>query len=112
MSKGLAGPDLDRHAVAQQLVHRLVVAVQVAAVLVGLAVQGAERAANLPRVITTVHQKSREQAVFDIAVACALGPVAQVAVAQLILKQDDHAVLRGPLGLADGAHGTLSPLCG
>src|SRR5207249_12283637 len=34
----------------------------------------------------------------------AVGPVTEVAVAQLIAKQGDDPVLRGALGLADGAH--------
>ena len=49
-------------------------------------------------------QVSGEQLFLDVAVAVAVGPVAEVAIAQLVAEQGDDAVLRGAFGLADVAH--------
>ena len=48
-------------------------------------------------------QVGREQIFLDVAVG-AVGPVAQVAVAQFVAKEADDALLRGAFGLADVAH--------
>ena len=100
----LARLDLHRHAVAQQAVDGLVVAVERAAVVVRLGAQLVEGDADLRRRVAALGQPGREQPLLDVAVAVAVGPVAEVAVAQLVAEQGDDAVLRGALGLADGAH--------
>ena len=100
----LARLDLHRHAVAQQAVDGLVVAVEGAVVVVRLGAQLVERRADLRRGVAALRQPGREQAFLDVAVAVAVGPVAEVAIAQLVAEQGDDAVLRGAFGLADGAH--------
>ena len=100
----LARLDLHRHAVAQQAVDGLVVAVERAVVVVRLGAQLVQRDADLRRGVAALGQPGREQLLFDVAVAVAVGPVAEVAVAQLVAEQGDDAVLRGALGLADGTH--------
>lgn len=45
-----------------------------------------------------------EQAVFDIAVALRVGPVAEEAVAEFVTEQGDNPVLCCALGLAEGGH--------
>jgi hypothetical protein len=48
------------------------------------------------------------KAFVDIAVAVAVGPVAEAAIAQLVEEQGDDAVLRGAFRLAGGAHFRIS----
>ena len=100
----LARLDLHRHAVAQQAVDGLVVAVERAVVVVRLGAQLVQRDADLRRGVAAPGQPGGEQPFLDVAVAVAVGPVAEVAVAQLVAEQGDDAVLRGAFGLADGAH--------
>ena len=100
----LARLGLHRHAVAQQVVDGLIVAVEAAAVVVGLGAQLVDGRADLRRGIAAFGQVIREQPFLDVAVAVAVGPVAEVAVAQFIAEQGDDAVLRGPFGFADVAH--------
>ncbi len=100
----LARLDLHRHAVAQQAVDGLVVAVEAAVVVVRLGAQLVEGRADLRRRVAALGQLGGEQVLLDVAVAVAVGPVAEVAVAQFIAEQGDDAVLRGAFGLADGAH--------
>ncbi|MNR23843.1 hypothetical protein D3C85_1408910 [compost metagenome] len=101
---GLAHFGLDRHAVTQQLVHRLVVAVQAAVVVVRLALQRIEHPADLRRTMAARGQPIGQQSHLDIAVAVTRAPVAQVAIAQLLAEQVDHPLLGGAFGLANGAH--------
>ena len=102
--RGLARLSLHRHAVAQQLVHGLVVAVQAAFGVVGFRAQLMQRRADLRRGVACAGQVLGQQALFNIAVARAVGPVAQVAVPQLVAEKFDHAVLRGTLWLANVGH--------
>ena len=100
----LARLSLHRYPVAQQLVHGLVVAVQAAFGVVGFRAQLVQCRADLRRGVARAGQVLGQQALFDIAVVSAVGPVAQVAVTQLIAEQFDHAVLRGTLWLANVVH--------
>ena len=100
----LACLGLHRHAIAQQLVHGLVVAVQAAVGVIGLGAQLVQRRADLCRAVASARQILGQQALFDVTVASAVGPVAQVAVPQFVTKQLDHAVLRDALRFANIAH--------
>jgi hypothetical protein len=73
-------------------------------VVVGLGVQLVQGDVDLPGAVAVPGQPGREQAFLDVAVAVAAGPVAQVAVLQLVAEQGNDAVLGGTFGLADGAH--------
>src|SRR6185295_1888144 len=95
---------LHRHAVAQKLVDFLVVAVERAAVVVRLGAELVEGGADLRRRVAAPGQPCREQLLLDVAVAVAVGPVTEIAVAQLVAEQGDDAVLGGALGLADEGH--------
>ena len=99
----LARLDLHGHAVAQQVVDGLVVPVERAAVAVRLSTELVEGDADLRGPIAALGQPCGEQALLDVVVAVAVGPVAEVAVAQLVAEQGDDAVLSGAFGLADGA---------
>ena len=106
--RDLARLDLHRHAVAQQVVDGLVVAVEAAVVVVRLGAQLVEGHADLRRGVAALGQPGREQPFLDVAVAVAVGPVAEVAIAQFVAEQGDDAVLGGAFGLADGAHFSTS----
>ena len=98
--RDLARLDLHRHAVAQQVVDGLVVAVEAAAVVVRLGAQLVDGHVDLRRGVAAFGQVSREQPFLDVAVAVAVGPVAEVAVAQFVAEQGDDAVLGGTFGFA------------
>ena len=102
--RDLARLDLHRHAVAQQAVDGLVVAVEAAVVVVRLGAQRIDRAADLRRAVAAFRQVGREQPFLDVAVAVAVGPVAEIAVVQFVAEQGDDAVLRCAFGFADVAH--------
>ena len=102
--RDLARLDLHRHAVAQQAIDGLVVAVERAVVVVRFGAQLVEGHADLRRGVAALRQPGREQPFLDVAVAVAVGPVAEVAIAQFVAEQGDDAVLRGAFGLADVAH--------
>ncbi len=110
--RDLARLDLHRHAVAQQAVDGLVVAVEAAVVVVRLGAQLVDGAADLRRGVAALGQVGREQPFLDVAVAVAVGPVAEVAIAQLVAEQGDDAVLRGAFGFADVAHRLQSLIAG
>src|SRR6266511_976558 len=97
---GLRDPsrlDLSRHAVAQQFVDLLVIAVQAAAVVVGLGAQRVDCFVDLRRAVAVPAQVSREQMFLDVAVVVAV--------------YRDDAVLCGAFGLADFTHyPLLSPV--
>ena len=103
--RDLARLDLHRHAVAQQVVDGLVVAVEAAVVVVGLGAQLVEGRANLSCGVATLRQVGREHPFLDVAVAVAVGPIAEVAIVQLIAEQGDDAVLRGAFGLPNSHRG-------
>lgn len=103
----LARFDLDRHAVAQQAVDGLVVAVEAAVVVAGFGAQFVQRDRDLRLVMATPGEPRGEQIFVDVAVG-AVGPVAEEAVAEFVAEQGDDAVLGGAFGLADGIHGSIS----
>lgn len=106
--RDLARLDLHRHAVAQQVTDRLVVPVEAAAVVVRLGAQPVQGHGDLGPGVAALAQPGREQTLIDSAVtAAAVGPIAQLAVAQLVAEQGDDAVLGGALGLVD-AHAFVS----
>lgn len=102
--RNLPGLDLHRHAVAQQVVNGLIVPVEVAAVVVCLGAQLVKGSADLSGRVAAFGQPRREQAFFDIAVAIAVGPIAQVSVVKFVAEQCNDAILSGALRLADVAH--------
>ena len=51
-------------------------------------------AADLRLEIAALCQPGREQAFLDVAVAVAVGPVAEIAIAQFVAEQGDDAILR------------------
>ena len=104
----LAGLDLHRHAVAQQAVDLLVVVVEAAVGIARLGAQLVEGFGDLRRAVAALGQVGGEQAFLDVAVVRAVGPIAEVAVAEFVTEQGDDAVLGGAFGLADGAHGCAS----
>ena len=97
----LARLDLLLHAVAEQIVDGFVVVVEVAAVVAGRYAEIVDCFADMRRTVPAFAQVFREQGFFDVAVAFAVGPVAEVAIAEFIAKQGDDAVLRGAFWLAD-----------
>src|SRR5262249_50497853 len=106
--RDLARFDLHRHAIAQQAVDGLVIAVEATAVVVCVGAQFVEGATDLCRSVTAPGQVGGEQPCLNVAVAVAVGPVAEVAVAKLIAEESDDALLRGPFELANSAHGLIS----
>lgn len=76
-------------------------------VVTGLAVQTQQCSADLRGRDTPTGEPGREQAFFDVGVALAIRPVAQVAPAQFVAEQREHTVLRGAFGLSDRGHGWL-----
>ena len=80
VSVDLARLGLHRHAVAQQAVDGLVVAVEAAAVVVRLGAQLVEGGADLRRRNSRASSGRLKQLLLDVAVAVAVGPVAEVAI--------------------------------
>ena len=62
------------------------------------------RDGNVPGGVAGLGPPAREPAFPDVAVGVAVGPVAEVAVAQLFSEQGNDPILRGALGLSDGRH--------
>ena len=104
----LARLGLHGHAVAQQVVDSVVVAVKPAAVVIRFGAESVESRADLRRRVTALVQPCREQALFDVAVAVAVSPVADIAVVQLVAEQGDHPILGGAFGLAHACHFSTS----
>ena len=100
----LPSVDLHRYAVAQQVIDSLIVPVERAAVIRRLRAQLVQGDADLLRPIPPPAQRRREQRFLDIAVPLPVGPVAEIAVAQLIAEQRDDPILRRPLRLTDRIH--------
>jgi hypothetical protein len=61
---------------------------------------------DLGRRVAAFRQPCREQALLDVAVAVAIAPVAEVAVAQLVAEQGDDTVLRGAFTISSYLEGT------
>ncbi len=72
--------------------------------VIGLAPQDGKGRVDLFRGITRLAQMIREQTFFEVAVARAVGPVAQVAVFHLVTEKFDDPFLGVVFGLTD-AHG-------
>ena len=104
----LARLGLHGHAVAQQVVDSVVVAVEPAAVVIRLGAESVESRTDLRRRVIALGQPCREQTLFDVAVAVAVSPVAGIAVVQLVAEQGDHPILGGTFGLTDGTHAAVS----
>ena len=81
------------HPITQQAVHRLVVVIKAATVVVRLGVQLMYGLGDLRRGVATAGQIITEQPLLDIAIAIPVFPVAKIAVIQLIPKQGNHPVL-------------------
>ena len=82
----------------------VVEAVETAVVVVCLSVQLVQGNADLRRGVAALRQINCEESFLDIAVALAVSPVAEVAVAKLIAEQGDNAVLCNAFGFAYVAH--------
>ena len=96
----LPGFGFDRHAVAQQVVDGLVVAVERAVAVVGIGVEFVERGVDLGNGIPTVGQEGAQVIFPDVAVL-EIGSVAEIAIAELVAEQGDDAVLGDTFGAAD-----------
>ncbi|MDT4864970.1 hypothetical protein FQZ97_997480 [compost metagenome] len=95
---------LHLHPIAQQLVHRLVTVIQALAGIVGSLVQLEDGPTGQISLDALLCQPTAQQLRLDIGVVRALGPVAEVLIAQLLLKQLGHALLGLFFDLANGAH--------
>ena len=93
-----------QHAVAQQVVNGLVVSVETATVVIRLGTQFADGHADLRRGVAASRQPSVEDLFLNVAVALAVGPIAEVPTMQLIAEQGNDTVLRGAFGLANITH--------
>ena len=100
----LAHVRLDLDPVAQQPVHRLVGVVEGLGLNLGRLLHLAQCPTDQRLRNALTGQEGPEQAHLDVAVACPLLPVAQVAVAEFLLEELDHPLLGLLLHLADGAH--------
>ena len=88
----LARLGLHGHAVTQQVVDSLVVAVERAAVIVCLGAELVEGDADLRRRVAALSQVGCEKTFLDVAVVAAVGPVSEVAITQLVAEQSDDPV--------------------
>ena len=88
----LSRVDLDGHAVTQQVVDGLIVAVERAVGVVGLGSQLEKGTADLRRRVAALGQPGREQRFFDVAVAVSVGPVAEIARLEFIAEESNDAV--------------------
>jgi len=100
----LAGLDLHRHAVVEQAVNLLVVVVEGAVGIASLGAKLVEGFGDLRRAVAALGEVGGQQALLDIAVVRAGGPIAEGAIAEFVAEQGNHPVLGGAFGLADGAH--------
>lgn len=106
----LAGGDFDLDAVAQKFVDFFVVVVKATGGLVGCGVEFVEGLADLGGCVALVGEVVGEEAVFDVAVAVAVFPVAEVGVVEFVAEEGDDAVLGISFRLADVVH-EMSKLC-
>jgi len=83
--------------------------------MVGGGPEQVQGAADLRSRVAGFGQVGREQDLVEVAVGGAVGPLAEVAIAKLVAKKRDHALLGHSLGFADGVHFRTSqcpPLAG
>ena len=112
----LRGGRLHVHPVAQQAVDGLVVVVEAAGGVVGLAAESIEHAADLRGRVAPLLEPRPQKALFDLPVL-PIGPVPEEPVAQPVPEERDDPLLGDPLGLADRVHGDerrarrTRPLC-
>src|SRR5262249_19540530 len=95
---------LHRHAIAQQAVDGLIVAVQIAAMIRRLRTEPVQRRRNLLPRVTGFGQMSNRERFFDVGIVGSVGPVAEVAISEFFMEQPDDAILRNPFGFSDIAH--------
>src|SRR5208337_986313 len=97
---------LYRHAVAQQIVDGVVVAIECATMVVGLGVQLVQGHADLRWRVAALFQPLGEYTFLDVAVTRTISPVAEIAIIEqiFIAKQRDDAVLGKTLGLSNVDH--------
>ena len=100
----LPGLELHRHAVAQQTVYGLVIAVERAGVIVSLGAELVEGNPNLLSCVAALGQPGRKQTLLDVAVVFAVGPIPQVAIGELLAEQGNESVLRRTLECSDSDH--------
>ena len=100
---------LDRHTIAQQLVHFLVVAVEAAIGVAGFGTQFVQCDTDLLWGMSACLQPVRKQRLLNVAVAAAIAPVAKITVLQFIAEKGENSVLCSAFGLADGTHIIPSP---
>src|SRR5207247_5938670 len=82
----------------------LAVVVGAAVGIARLGAQFVERLGDLRPRVAVFDQVGCEQLLLDVAVALAVGPVSEEAVAELVAEKGDDSVLSGSLRLADGTH--------
>jgi hypothetical protein len=99
--------DLYGNAVTKEAVDGLVVVEEVAGGVVGLGVEGMNGPGDLGAAVAGACEISSE-VLLDVGVAVAVAPIAKVAIVELVAEQGDDAVLRGALGLANGAHALVN----
>jgi len=105
--RGLAGAGGDRHAVAEHVVEGLVGLVKLHALHPSLALQDGDGAGDDLGRVAAGEEPGAEQLLFDIGVAHALLPIAQVAPAEAggaVGQKGDDPVLGLAFRFADHAH--------
>ena len=106
----LAHVGLHLHAIAQQVIDGAVAVVEALAGVACRLVQIMQRPGDQRLVVTLLlAEKRSQQCLFDVAVAFAVGPVAEVVVAERVAEQLHHALLGLLFDLADGAHTRRDP---
>lgn len=100
----LAGGGFDLNAVAQEFVDFFVVVVEAAGGLVGCGVEFVEGLADLGGCVALLGEVGGEELFFDVAVAFAVFPVAEVGVVEFVTEEGDDAVLGVAFWLADIVH--------
>ena len=101
----LAHVRLNLHAVAEQAVDLTVGVVEgLAAAGRGRLVQLVQRLGDGPVVVALLLEPAGEQLLLDVAVVGAIFPVAEVGVAERVLEERDHVLLRVNFSLPDSAH--------
>lgn len=100
----LTGIGLDRHAVAERAMHGFIAGAEALGLIVCGTVEEMQGALNEGGGVALFLQKCLQQFGFDVAVVGPAPPVAQIPVAQRLLKELDHPLLGLAFYLADG-HG-------
>ena len=101
---GLIGGGFHLHAVDQQRIHTPIGFIEPHLAHIGGGLQLIEGATDFGGAIAAALQAGAEDFRFDVAVASPVLPIAEVAIAERLLKQAQHAILGGALE-AEAAHG-------